>query len=363
MSEIAISEKLRPFSHLPGTLCLIPGSHYAVQVYPCLLRLYNFELPKPVVIKEIKMLIKGPVDNFTLQCDLEKGCLRVWGTGAGGFFRYEIKKYIENEIALYLEKSIAGPIQLSEGEDSYFLEARQIANLLNLKAEISSSEQGPPLLERFSLGNHKAQDWDLIIRRMDLTEIYPCLYRLAQWVTPLIKVDEGLAKHLHAVEGSLTKPEAAVQAWKKIILALFQGILTPYWEDELHQGIIDPAFFPPMLSPLYLLKECMRTIRLQFFEQNEFYLHILPALPPEFHCGRFNDLHVPQKGMLDFEWTKKIIRRVVFRSEKDQEIIFQFKKVKSFRFRKGKLDPGVRINSGQSLTFEKNCYYFFDNFH
>lgn len=358
MSEIAIAERLRPFSHLPGTLCLLPGSHYAIQIYPCLLRIFKWDQPVPVMIKEIKLLIKGPVENFTVQCDLEKGCLRIWGKGTDGFFRYEIKRAeAEDEIVLYFEKG--API-IDEG---YLLEGQHSINLLDFNQKaLDYLVKDLSSFERLSLGNHKAQDWDLVRRRLDLTEIFPSLYRLAQWVPSI--PDKGTTIPLHEVEEYFRKPELAAQAWKKIFLAVFQGILTPFWEDELHQGIIDPGILFPITSPLHLLKECLRLMRLHFFEQREdFHFYLLPVLPPEFHCGRFIGLQVAQRGTLDFEWTKKTIRRLVFHSEMEQDVIFHFKKVESCRFKKGKGGKGIRINTGQPLALEKNCYYFFDNFH
>jgi len=73
--KIKIAERLRPFSHTPGASCLIPGTCFAVTAFPTLLRIDQHE---------IKLKLTGPVSNFTLQQDLEKNCVFVFGKAKEG---------------------------------------------------------------------------------------------------------------------------------------------------------------------------------------------------------------------------------------------------------------------------------------
>ncbi len=121
---ITIANRLRPFSHTPGTQCLIPGTTKVLTAYPTRIEIDG---------EAQELEVTGPVEKFLVQQDLEKGCVTVEGHAASGFFRHVI--------------------------------------------------QGEPIphLERLSLGCHKKQDWDLVTRRCDLIEIAPFWFQLAQW--------------------------------------------------------------------------------------------------------------------------------------------------------------------------------------
>ncbi len=82
--KITIAERLKPFSHLPGSSCVIPWSSFKVQAFPALLifeNLITFEK------QEYRLNWKGPVLDFTLELDLEKGVVWVYGKTQEGHRR------------------------------------------------------------------------------------------------------------------------------------------------------------------------------------------------------------------------------------------------------------------------------------
>ncbi|CUI16489.1 hypothetical protein PNK_0864 [Candidatus Protochlamydia naegleriophila] len=364
----SIAERLRPFSHQPGTFCLLPGTAYAVQVFPTLLRLFRLDGSFPELLREYHLVLKGPFKDFTVQKDLEKGVIRVWGEASCGFIRYEIEAQREEEIAFFLDKAPQGRLIMQDKEDEQSVLIHQPVDLLNLSngLQISLPAIKHAGHERLSLGNHKSQDWDLVKRRLDLVEIFPVWHRLSQWIPsfPNRSIESGMQRLLLKCEETINhnRPDESASSWTQLFQAAFQGILVPFWHDEYFQGIVDSAFPIVDQSPLVILKQGMHLMRRHFIEQQQNVVTLLPVLPPELHCGRLLNVQLDDKGTLDLEWTKKVIRRVSLHSHSDQELVCHFKKTERCRFRKNGTEKGVWIRSGERLALEKNCHYLFDNF-
>lgn len=321
--KIAISEKLKPYSHLPGTSCLIPGTTLRAQVYPALIRIDNQEIPLP---------IEGPVKDFTVQLDLEKGCINVWGHTAKGYMRYAIWP----------------------GPDSFAIVADKFPS--DFKIQRGQITKLPFSKERLSLGCHKAQDWCLTNRRLAMEEIFPFWLRLGQ-MTPEVQngPHEGVA--------ALLDLPPCISSLSQLYLAGFKGILDPRLHDDDYQGFNLPDLTTNNpLSPLVLLTEGARLIRSLFIRQEGPTIKILPSLPTEFHCGRFINIQYPKFGTIDLEWSKKTIRKMIFRSEVDGEFTPEFYHVKSYRLRTSLQDKGKRLTVGASLSIKSGNHYLLDNF-
>jgi len=186
------------------------------------------------------------------------------------------------------------------------------------------------------LGNHKAQDWDLVNRRCDLVEILPFWLRLGQLVPQLNQEGSG---------GTLSLLDNLSHLYQ----AGFEGMLSTRLEDADHQGFNLPEVSGG--NPLMLLSEGAKKIRDQFVNFGPDSIEILQT---EFHAGRFLEIN----SVLDIEWSKKQIRRVVYRSKDSKTTVFRFpKKIKSFRLNKQK-----RVLNGDALHLEPDTIYFFDNF-
>ena len=347
--RIVIGQRYKPFSHIPGEAFVLPGSAFGFQIYPTLIKVYDLTLARPLLISELALDITGPALDFTIQQDLERGEIKVWGRYKEGYLRYLISP-INNgkEFALTLEK---GPPKFTL--NSNFFE----------KSNVYQTKE----MNRLSLGSHRAQDWELIKRKGDLVDILPLWSKLGNWIpqTPF----EGW-------EGTLIllkKCKEAIESKEKTILynlfldlfrAAFQGGLYPCLEDLCFQGYgITPPSREFTGSSLFLLSEGAKAIQNLFISIQSREIVFLELLPPQFHCGRFVGIDCEHLGTLSMEWSKKTIRRLIFHSTNESEVFFRFQHgLKRFRLRTNNKDRGRFIDVGTPLKLECNVLYFLDNF-
>lgn len=319
---IEIKERLRPFSHLPGTRCLIPGTEYIVEAFPALIRIYE----KEELVKVLPLEIEGPLKQFTVMQDLERGCVVV------------------------------------------FSERYHFQILPDLEIVTTKHPHLPPLSnqERLSLGSHKKQDWNEIKKRGDFRDIFPLWFRLGSLLNliPRAIPEEGIFSLIEEGKQALLahQPEKLVPIFQKLYLAGFESLMVPRIKDTDYQGIV-PLGPLPQSSPLYLLTEGAILIRSMFLLSSGNEIAILPNLPPEFFAGRMLHLKCAPYGELDLEWTKKMVRRVEFRAKQDGEIQFYFHpSIKTFRVRESKKDRGHHVTAGQPLAIKSGCSYLLDRF-
>jgi hypothetical protein len=314
--KIAIAERLKPFSHSPGASCLIPWSSWKVQAFPALLKFENLISSEKL---DSRLDWKGPVLDFTLELDLEKGVVWVYGHTAEGYRRVSIEMTPEG---LALEKKVILP---------------------------GSKIEKP--LERLSLGMSKSLDWELVGRRHLMAEVFPVWFRLGQMVP-----EAGTAALFQTCE----KTEVA-KLYLKIFLAGFEGILTPRLSDTDHQGILSDEQFPK--SPLALLTEGAKNIRSLFFKEAEQEWAFLPCLSPEFHAGRFLQLQTRAGDKIDFEWSKKLLQKVIIHPADGREIFISLPKpLKSCRLRSSLKQKGIRHSFEKPLVLARSQTLFLDRF-
>jgi hypothetical protein len=272
---IEIAAKLKPFSHLPGTACVIPLTTLQVQVFPTLLRFKDLQTGKTW---DEQLGWKGPVEGFTVELDLEKGSVEIFGKTADGFRRKTIQ------------------------------------------------EKKPQHLERLSLGKHTKLDWELVLRRMDMEEMAPVLFQLGQLV-PGSAATSPLLTFLDFSE----KTEVA----KQLMLFFktgFHGMMAPRLHDDDLQGIVEEG--KTSGSPLALLCRGYEAVRgLLFSENNGF--SFLPNLPPQFHAGRLLNLGTTQGDLISMEWSKKQLKKVVIKPGTTREVLLTLQKfLTTFRINK-----------------------------
>ncbi len=319
--HIRIAERLRPFSHHPGTKVILPRSKIVLELYPTLFIVGDQKIP---------LELTGPVKEFTVQLDLEKGCVWVWGFYQEGYRRF----------CLWSESGAFKIAAVRGGET------------------VDHPKFSTSAFERLSLGSHKKQDWCLVKRRGDLKEIVPHWLRLAQLLPSVERHDQGVLDYLRQIPKEKT-------TLNENILNLyhlgFDGIFHPRLDDRDHLGVFLPSVTGSP-SPLALIAQGAEFLRSLFIEEGE-QIKILPCLPPQFHCGRLIFIDLGEIGALHIEWSKKMIRRMVFNSasDRDQTFVFQ-KEVKNFRFRKADEKKGKIISSGSSLSFSSDSVYYFDRF-
>jgi hypothetical protein len=300
--NIKIAERLRPFSLIPGAACVIPGSCSVLEAFPTLLRISGHEW---------KMPLTGPVAGFTMQQDLEKNCVYVFGKAKEGYFRLRIQAS-DSGFQITSEK---GPLKSA-----------------HIDAEVPFVSK--LLFERLSLGNHKSQDWDQVQRRSDLKEILPILFCLGQKIPPI--------PH-QPLTGTFFK-------------AAFRNLLVPRLIDDQHQGFVSDESAAG--NPFFLIQQGAKMIRELFFRQTERRLAFLPNLPIPFDSGRMLGLQALGIGEIDLEWSKKLLRRVVIRAAASGEVLFELQnEIKSFRVAKKR-----KLKSNEPLLLEAGKTYHLDRF-
>lgn len=320
--KITIAERLKPFSHVPGAACVIPWSSYKVQAFPALL---IFENLLTFQKHEYRLGWKGPVLDFTLELDLEKGVVWVYGKTVEGHRRSCIEM---------TEQGIA----------------------IDKKLVVAGVKVSPHPLERLSLGMSKALDWELVSRRHEMAEILPIWFRLGQMVAHSKTAKIGTAALLRDCE----KMEVA-STYLRLFLAGFEGILCPRLSDTDHQGIIPEGHFSE--SPLVLLTEGANYIRSLFFKETAENWGFLPCLSPEFHAGRFVNLETKAGDKIDFEWSKKLLQKVVIHPASEREILIHLPKpLKSCRLRASLKEKGTRHFLEKPLIISSRQVLFLDRF-
>lgn len=324
--RITISQRLRPFSHAPGDVCMLPGTLLAAKVFPALLIMYDLSGECLIEVAQHRWNVKGPVKDFTVQQDLEKGQITAWGHAQNGFFKYRLLPN-KNSYAIVIDKA---PECFGE----------------SFNAVVEPLEMPT---ERLSLGVDKQQDWTLVKRRLSAAEIFPFWLRLGS-ITPITQsTNEGTAALLD--QKTLTD----------LLAAGFEGMLLPRLTDADHQGF-DLPNVTAGTSPACILSEGASCIRSLFFEQKEGCLHILQNTPKDFHSGRFINIDL-EKGQLDLEWRSRKLRRMVFRCSKTFEYSFVFPtKLKTFRLRDNENHRGLICSCEKALCLSAGSTYYFDLF-
>lgn len=304
---------LKPFSHLPGRALLIPSTKHLVEAYPTLIRFGG---------KELHLDVEGPVKNFTIVQDLERVCVTIFSD----LYRFHILPSLE------------------------VLETKQPHTPAYVHEELD-------------FGAHKKQDWEGIKKRLDFQELFPIWFRLGS-LLKLPKVDmgdEGMFRLLKDVQECIAahRPEKILPAFQKLFLAGFSDMFVPRSEDDEHQGIV---FGKSSVDPHYLLTEGAKLIRSLFVEVKEDGIALLPNCPPELFAGKMRLVETPF-GLLNFEWSKKRLRKVEFFPSVSGKIRFYFPSdLQTFRLRHEKKERGKRISCSQTLEINSDTDYLLDQF-
>jgi hypothetical protein len=334
--KITIAQRFHPFSHDRGTRFLLPQTSLSIQVFPT--RLFFTDLEGRIEPFFLSFDVVGPIVDFTAELDLEQGVLRVFGMSQRGFMRYLIcakkdgvwltmEKTPQEEISCRLS-SAATPCPLLKGES------------LLICVPLKDWEQ-TKIEEKLSLGEHKAQNWELIRRRLDFKEIFPLwLFLGSGMIAKTREEKEGNDLLLEECHRRIEQgeKEKVLEAFQNLFLAAFEGVLVPRLYDTEHQGILpEVEEKKTSLSPLPLLTKGASLIRSLFVQETQGLISILPCLPPQFHCGRMIGVKTSENFILSIEWTKKSLRRMQISSLSGGEIHLKLpKEIRSCRVKKGR---------------------------
>ncbi len=348
--RIEIATRLRPYSHTPGASVLIPGSSWSVKGFPTRLEFTNLITQKHL---SLDFCLTGLMENFTLVQDLEKRAVLLFGTAEEGYVRLMIV-HKDNEIIITAKRTPPGGLTIK---------GKKLAPKQTL--EIKVDEQGylPPYVERLSFGCHKAQDVDLMRRRMEMEEILPFWFSLGQ-LTPATPCshDEGTLTLLKPIIAC--QRTDAIKHFEKLFAAGFSDLFVPRLIDDQHQGVApELEAVSADLSPLTLLTEGAQLIRTLFFQQKGNDLLFLPCLPPQLHAGRLVGGHAQNLLVFDMEWSKKTLRKVILRPQEDGQIQLHLpSKIKTFRLRTSAKSRGSEHKVAQTLDIQKGQPLFLDHF-
>lgn len=372
--HIEIAERLRPFSHTPGIYFILPGSCYRVQVFPTCFRIDDLSGALPVFVAQLNMNLKGPLEQFTVEQDLERGQIRIWGVSKEGLFRYRLKAIAkESGIMIDIEKAPEQGVTFQcrglwsfEDSQPFYAGENRLFGTQNLFGIIPPLYK-PPLIDRLSLGNHKSQDWEMIRRRRDFAEILPIWHRLGQLVPKQnSQNDVGTLKLLKACQQAMnaSAPEHILSHFENVFLAGFEGGLSPRLEDSDFMGILsNPSPEYEGGIPLELLSRGADLIRSLFLQLSINSIDLLPACPPSFFCGRLINVIYEGLGSVDIEWTKKTMRCMSFTAATSQTIIVMSHDGQQHcRVRQSTKDCGRPYQMGSSLKVIAGQKYWFDNF-
>lgn len=342
---IRIAARLIPFSHLPGTCTPIPQTEWAASFFPNMVSL--FSLRGALRHTYLCFPFRGPVRDFTASLDLEQGCVRVHGHSLDGYFRYRIMR-INADLFLQWEKK---PSSLADHlQDTILIE------------QCGPAVQAPAI--RLSLGMHKQLEWDLAAKRGDLKEILPVLVRLSEWMPARSgECDSETSPTLLAqCQESVTnkKVRTDTSAFKNMLQAAFRGILTPVLVDDWHQGF---ASITEKKDALSLLSSLGKLVRSLFIHESADALSLLPCLPVAFASGRLLGIATAHGDSVDFEWSKKMLRKVIIKAAQNRELTLNMQKdLKTFRLRTSLRGAGRTVTCGAPLLLKAGQTFYLDRF-
>jgi len=350
--QIKIKQKFNLLSHRYGSKFLIVKTSYFVQIFPALLVFKDLNSEKSF---KISLDFIGPVKNFTIFQNLLSGDIKVCFHAQNGYISYKIL-IREKILGLYFENLPNDQIDIK-------LEKTKKVNAkekFELPIQVISENEPKEFL---FLGIHKKQDIDLIKNRENLLEILPFLFLFSQFFEDIQSkcvrkncIVKELILKIHKKE----KKDLEDQ-FLKVYKAHFFDAFIPRVNDEDFQNIIQYVDAKDS-NPLHILRKLFYVIKSTLVEANDKEATFLPALPVSVHSGKALNITFPI-GSFDIEWSKKLIKKLIFRSVKDVKLKFNFQsKIKTYRLKTSVKEKGKTFKNKDFLYFEKDKIYFFDKF-
>lgn len=319
---IQIRQKSLPFSKEYASRAPIPNTNLWFEAWPTKFIVFNDK--KRV---EFDLECSGPIKNFTLHLDLEKGRLLCHFMAREGFFSWAIERVLTG-VEFRLKRAADSGVCVNGRNYKRF--DRFIVPLDDSCKILTSNE-------RLCLGSHKAQDVQNMFKRFDLRELLPLYFRLGQYFTPsgsILSLEELKTTHLCQVS------------------SLF------YFSDSIHQLLglqhkrVDCSF--------YANAYCF--IRDMFFKQEGENLLFMSGFIP-FNSGRMVNLQF-SAGKLSFIFRKKRVLRIVIDPTQDATIRLCLpQKFKQFRVLKSLRKKGQILSSNDTIELKKSTRLYLDKFY
>ncbi|MBB65258.1 MAG: hypothetical protein CMO81_09365 [Waddliaceae bacterium] len=360
-----IAKRRQAISHRAGTLCALPGARFALELFPTKWRVLKLSGDEDLCVAEVDVNLSGPLKDFTILQDLDRAQVVLSAHAKEGFFRIVLQAMKEEQgISLYCDRSPESgfPIQ---GKGSFLSDDIDTVLLKGQKVCLGKESLVPSLpLTSLCCGVHKKADWALVERRKDLREILPYWFHVAS-LLPLNEKQVVPLRWKESIEAVEAKAHdqigvALIDLWD----SAFEGMWVPRLSDFRHLGI---EVAKEECAPFDLLAYGARYISQLFLREEELGFSVLPSLPKELFCGRFMNVSMGEWGTVDIEWSKKQIRRMVFRASKNGELLFTFQNfIRSFRLRQDGPSfqdrRGKTCESGKTISVESGKVYYLDHF-
>ena len=332
---------MRPFSHIPGSRAMIPGSSWIVEAYPTKI---NFIQESKVI--PLTLGLQGPCVGFTLQQDLEKNQVIIFGSFYNARF-VKIAIAHTTHVIITLQKGDLIPYQLVEKKDIWHKKKSLVIGLDSINMSYLSQQK-----EKLFLGMHKQLNWPQVMQRMILREILPVLFTLGQKIPPM-------NDNFPSIEMPKTEKEFDI-----FLRGRFHHLLLPTREDNNNLGLdLNPIEKSTPLKAI--LRQSYEAIRNVFFQENQNEIEILPLLSffPQFISGRMTSIHA-HHAMIDIEWSKRKIKKISLRPKKDGPIFLKFpKQHTSYRLRNHpKEQKGSIMTIDMPIFLERGKIFFLDKF-
>ncbi len=357
---IEISQRLSPFSHKPGNFFLVPGSSLQVQVFPTKLLFTDLSASEKTSFT-IDVDLQGPHKDFTVEQNLEKGGISIFSHTKEGFVRYTITAE-EKGIGLFCEKVFPRGLTFYVGNEKFILFSKD-SHILTLPA---FEKKERCLVEKISLGVHKKQNWEQISQRKLLSEILPFWFSLSQMV-PLQKDSDlcsGTAFFLKRCEDLVAKGEKLriCDGLLEFFDGAFEGVFAPRCSEINFLGVLPKSLEKASFPSLLLLQKSYPLLRSLFFKEEGDTFSFIPCLPPEFPAGRMTHVRTTDGDVIHFEWSKKLLRRMIWIPGKTRIVFLRTSSIDSFRVRSSLKDRGQIVPKGSSITLEEKKILYFDCF-
>ena len=303
--RLCIDQKYRIISQMAGSHVLLPGTDVSAQIFPTKIAIQD---------KMVFLGILEPVQEFTITQDLEKRCVFVSGKSEGRYFCFKLFTQ-DKRVILKLDRSWDAGIAYTFQEKKGLFKRKDTLVLTN------ACQVFPPFSEKLFLGVSKALNWEKICERMDLKEMLPFWYLV----------------------GQMSEEK------------LYLGEETLLRQQKLSEDVLqDQKMLEPQISA--------KKIRSLFVQQDKHILRVLPQLPNGFVSGRMIDVQCESFGSMDFEWTKGIIKRLVFRAQTDAAIHWDFSQVRQYRFQDVGISKKLKMSKGLPTQVFSGHTYLLDHF-
>ena len=340
MFRIKIAHRVKPFSHLKKTQCLIPCSTFAATITVGKVSLENLVGRKKV---HLLLGVKGPVRQFTVEQDLEKCRVNVMMRTESGDIRYYLERD-GDEVVIVMAKVPKGGLTFTfNGEEEKLKKHHRVA----LCKDGSLMPYKSPT--RLFLGCTKGQNVEGIMWRHDMKEVLPILYALSKVVPEIEGGSERGGNYELLEKGEISH----------LFEAGFESLLMPRSNDTDYQGFVNSE---SEAGPLGLLSGLKSLILSLFIKEVDGRVEILPNLPKMAVSGRLIGVEL-SIGKIDLEWTKGKVRRLALYANRDASISFKFpKNITSYSLSVNKEFKNVLKRAPSPLKLRPKMAYFLSDF-